>query len=186
MILSRGRIMQGMEFMETAEVDVDLGSMGIRASLPILDRHSPLIYSIAQHVRRTVQGAQARGRNTWKPPLDPSERANLPLNLPSTLHKWTPSARECVHAGEREEHPVKVGSPGLQVLDHGDGVSHDLLGEHAGHRTHRWLIKIFSGEETNLALDLADLSKKMKLLRTPDVSLLDVDNLTAYCKNKRT
>ena len=49
-ILSRGRIMQGMEFMETTEIDVDLGSMGIIASLPVLDRHSLLSYSIAQHV----------------------------------------------------------------------------------------------------------------------------------------
>jgi hypothetical protein len=53
-ILSRGRIMQGMEFMETAEVDVDLGSMGIRACLPVLGRHSSLSYSIAQHVHWTL------------------------------------------------------------------------------------------------------------------------------------
>ena len=58
----------------------------------------------------------------------------------------------------------------------------------------RRLIKIFSVEETNLAEDLADLSKKMKLLRTPDVSLVDVDSLSTQvfmakprsCKNKRT
>ena len=49
-VLSRGQIMQGMEFMETTEIDVDLGSMGIIASLPVLDRHSLLSYSIAQHV----------------------------------------------------------------------------------------------------------------------------------------
>jgi hypothetical protein len=53
-ILSKGRIMQGMEFMETAEVEVDLGAMGIRASLPVLDRHSPLSYAIAQHVHWTL------------------------------------------------------------------------------------------------------------------------------------
>ena len=61
-------------------------------------------------------------------------------------------------------------------------------------RAVRRLIKIFSIEETNIAEDLADLSKKMKLLRTPDVSLVDVDSLTAQvfmakprsCKNKRT
>ena len=49
-------------------------------------------------------------------------------------------------------------------------------------------------EETNLAEDLADLSKKMKLLRTPDVNLVDVDSLRAQvfiakprkCKNKGT
>ena len=50
MILSKGRIMQGMEFLETAVVEVDLGAMGIRTSLPVLDRHSPLSYAIEQHV----------------------------------------------------------------------------------------------------------------------------------------
>ena len=54
--------MQGMEFMETAEIDVDLGSMGIRASLPVLDRHSPLSYSIAQHVHWSL--APHRGVET--------------------------------------------------------------------------------------------------------------------------
>ena len=49
-MLSKGRIMQGMEFLETAEVDVDLGAMGIRTSLPVMERHSPLSYAIAQHV----------------------------------------------------------------------------------------------------------------------------------------
>ena len=53
-ILSKGWIMQGMEFMETAEVDVDLGSMGIRACLPVLGRHSSLSYSIAQHMHWTL------------------------------------------------------------------------------------------------------------------------------------
>ena len=47
-LLSKGRLLQGMEFLETAVVDVDLGAMGIRTSLPVLDRHSPLSYSIAQ------------------------------------------------------------------------------------------------------------------------------------------
>ena len=61
-LLSRGRIMQGIEFMETAEVDVDLGSMGIRASLPVLDRHSPLSYAIAQHMHWTL--APHRGVET--------------------------------------------------------------------------------------------------------------------------
>ena len=47
---------------ETAEVDVDLGSMGIKASLPVLDRHSHLSYAIAQHVHWTL--APHRGVET--------------------------------------------------------------------------------------------------------------------------
>ena len=49
-MLSKRRVLQGMEFLETAVVDVDLGAMGIRTSLPVMDRHSPLCYAIAQHV----------------------------------------------------------------------------------------------------------------------------------------
>ena len=37
-ILSKGRIMKGMEFLETAELDLNLGAMGLRTHLPVLDR----------------------------------------------------------------------------------------------------------------------------------------------------
>ena len=49
-LLSSGRILNEMEFIQTAELEVDLGSMGIRTKLPVLDRHSPLAYSIAQYI----------------------------------------------------------------------------------------------------------------------------------------
>ena len=57
----------------------------------------------------------------------------------------------------------------------------------------RKLIKIFSIEETNLAEDLAELSKKMKFIKTPGASLVDLDDITAKvftakpegCKSKR-
>ena len=61
-ILSRGRIMQGMEFMETAEIKVDLGSLGIRTSLPVLHRHSPPSYSIVQQMHWSL--APHRGVET--------------------------------------------------------------------------------------------------------------------------
>ena len=56
--------MQGMEFLETAEVDVDvgMGAMGIRTSLPVLDRHSPLSYAFAHHVHWDL--AMHRGAET--------------------------------------------------------------------------------------------------------------------------
>ena len=49
-LLSTGRIIDEMEFIKTAEIEVDLGSLGFRTRLPIIDRHSPLAYSIAQYV----------------------------------------------------------------------------------------------------------------------------------------
>ena len=49
----------------------------------------------------------------------------------------------------------------------------------------RKLIKIFSMEETNLAEDLAELSKKMKFMRKPDFSLLDLDDITTQISTAR-
>ena len=49
-LLSTGKIIGETEFIQAAEIDVDLGALGIRTRLPILDRYSPLAYSIAQYV----------------------------------------------------------------------------------------------------------------------------------------
>ena len=50
-LLSKGRLMEGMNFVETAELDhFNLGSLGVRINIPVLDRFSPLSYSIAAHV----------------------------------------------------------------------------------------------------------------------------------------
>jgi len=40
----------GLDFMHTGEIDVNLGSLGIKVNAPVIDRYSPLAYSIAQHV----------------------------------------------------------------------------------------------------------------------------------------
>ena len=45
--LVRGVTISEMEFLQSAGLQVDLGSMGIRIKLPVLDRHSPLAYNIA-------------------------------------------------------------------------------------------------------------------------------------------
>ena len=63
-LLSKGRIISGMEFLQSAEIDIDLGSMGIRTRLPVIDRHSPLAYSIGQYVHWGL--AKHWG---WRPPL---------------------------------------------------------------------------------------------------------------------
>ena len=69
----------------------------------------------------------------------------------------------------------------------GLGLGEDLA------RAVRKLIKIFSIEETCLDEDLAELSRKMKIMRKQDESLLDNDDITAQistarpvgCKSKR-
>ena len=59
-LLSRGRIIQGMNFIETAELDnLNLGQLGIKTKIPVIDRFSPLAYSIGQHIHWIV--AQHKG-----------------------------------------------------------------------------------------------------------------------------
>ena len=61
-LLSRDRLLQGMDFIQTAELDLNLGAMGIKTSLPVLDRYSPLSYSIARYIHHDV--AKHRGAET--------------------------------------------------------------------------------------------------------------------------
>ena len=50
-LFSTGRFLQGMRFIEAGGLEAgDLGSLSINARAPVLDRHSPLTYCIAQHV----------------------------------------------------------------------------------------------------------------------------------------
>ena len=54
-LLSKGRLVDGMNFVETGELgNFNMGSLGIKVNVPVLDRFSPLSYSIAQHVHWQV------------------------------------------------------------------------------------------------------------------------------------
>ena len=62
-LLSKGRLIDGMNFIETADLDtLNLGSIGVKTMIPVIDRFSPLAYSIAQHIHWTV--AKHRGMET--------------------------------------------------------------------------------------------------------------------------
>ena len=50
-LLSNSRLLQGMNFIETAELDtLNLGNIGLKTKIPVIDRFSPLAYSIALHI----------------------------------------------------------------------------------------------------------------------------------------
>ena len=54
-LLSKGRLVDGMNFVETGELGkFNIGSLGVKVNVPVLDRFSPLSYSIAQHVHWQV------------------------------------------------------------------------------------------------------------------------------------
>jgi hypothetical protein len=50
-LFSKGRLIDGMNFIEAGGLDLgDLGELGVNVQVPVLDRYSPLSYSIANHV----------------------------------------------------------------------------------------------------------------------------------------
>ena len=62
-LLSKGRIIDGMNFIETADLDtLNLGCLGVKTLIPVIDRYSPLAYSIAQHFHWAV--VKHRGMET--------------------------------------------------------------------------------------------------------------------------
>ena len=62
-LLSKGRLLDEMNFKETGELkNLTLGALWVKTRLPILERFSPLAYSIAEHIHWGV--AQHRGVET--------------------------------------------------------------------------------------------------------------------------
>ena len=50
-LLSKGRILDQMNFESTADLpNLDLGALNVKVHLPVIDRYSPLAYSVAEHV----------------------------------------------------------------------------------------------------------------------------------------
>ena len=53
-VLSKGRLLDDMNFRDTGELGLTLGELGVRTRLPIIERHSPLAYCIAEHIHWKV------------------------------------------------------------------------------------------------------------------------------------
>ena len=49
-LLSKSRMVAGLDYVHTGELNLNLGSLGLKVNSPVVDRFSPLAYSIAQHV----------------------------------------------------------------------------------------------------------------------------------------
>ena len=62
-LLSKGRLLDSMNYRETGElVGLQLGDLGVRTHLPLIDRYSPMAYSVADHIHWEV--ARHRGVET--------------------------------------------------------------------------------------------------------------------------
>ena len=54
-LVSRGRILEGMNFVQTGGLELrDLQQLSIHSHIPVIDRYSPLAYSIATHIHWDV------------------------------------------------------------------------------------------------------------------------------------
>ena len=54
-LFSKGRILDGMNFVDTGELgNLNIGELGVKINTPVLDRYSPLSYSIAKHIHYTI------------------------------------------------------------------------------------------------------------------------------------
>ena len=62
-LLSKGRLLDGMNYVETGElVGIGLGDLGVKTRLPLIERYSPMAYSVADHIHWEV--ARHRGVET--------------------------------------------------------------------------------------------------------------------------
>ena len=65
MLVSKGRLLEGMDFIETGELgNSNVGSLGVKVNTPVLDRYSPLSYCIAQHIHHNHTIGRHRGIET--------------------------------------------------------------------------------------------------------------------------
>ena len=55
-LFSKTRIIDTMSFAEMGDLGLgDIPAMGINSHVPVIDRHSPLAYSIAQHIHWNIR-----------------------------------------------------------------------------------------------------------------------------------
>ena len=64
-LYSKNRAVAELDCIHTSELNINLGSLGIKFHAPYLDRYSPLSYLIAQHVHQKLaphQGVETQSR----------------------------------------------------------------------------------------------------------------------------
>ena len=100
-LLSKGRLLDGFNFSETGELDhVKLGSLGIKMNVPVLDRHSPLSYAIAQHVHWVV------GRHRGVETLNRMSLEHVKIIQGANLYKEL--SEECIMCKKRRKKLLQV------------------------------------------------------------------------------
>ena len=100
-IFSKGRILDTMSFAEMGDLNIqDLPAMGIKAHVPVIDRHSPLAYSIAQHIHWNV--SHHRGMET----CNRLSLQNCLIIQGMTLYREL--AEECLWCAKKRKRMIEV------------------------------------------------------------------------------
>ena len=100
-LLSKGRLLDGMNFSETGEFgDFNLGSLGVKVNIPVLERYSPLSYSIAQHVHWDV------GRHRG---IETTNRLSLEqVSIIQSMTLYREIASECIRCHMKRKKMTEV------------------------------------------------------------------------------
>ena len=100
-LLSKGRLIDGLNFKDTGELgDINLGSLGVKVNLPVLERWSPLSYAIAQHIHWSV--SQHKGIET----TNRLSLENVSIIQGMTLYREI--ANECIRCHIKRKKLVEV------------------------------------------------------------------------------
>ena len=96
----------GLDFTQTSELNINLGSLGIKFQAPCLDRYSPLSYSIGQHVHWKL--APHRGMETHN-------RISLEhVHIMQGMSLYRELSQECIRCNMRRKKFLEVRMGGVK------------------------------------------------------------------------
>ena len=105
-LLSRTRMVAGLDYTQTSELNINLGSLGIKFQAPCLDRYSPLSYSIGQHVHWKL--APHRGMETHN-------RISLEhVHIMQGMSLYRELSQECIRCNMRRKKFLEVRMGGVK------------------------------------------------------------------------
>lgn len=104
-LLSKNRLLDCLDYTYTGELKVDLGSLGVKANTPVLDRYSPLAYAVAQHVHWKL--SPHRG-------IETHNRVALEhVHIQQAMSLFRELSMECIRCFMRRKRMLEVSMGGL-------------------------------------------------------------------------
>ena len=105
-LLSKNRMVAELDYTHTSELNLNLGSLGIKFQSPCLDRHSPLSYSIGQYIHWKL--APHRGMETHN-------RISLEhVHIMQGMSLYRELSQECIRCNMRRKKFLEVRMGGVK------------------------------------------------------------------------